>query len=131
AGCEEFAVALGCHLLSAPPPPLQVLREAAVKKMFCRGPFCSVELGRSAVHLLLVPGILWAAYRDVIWEWPLPPPAPVAQGPGREGPDLDPGGPAPSGTAGVQVRNAAGMPAVVRAPREPDAPARSGRPGPG
>jgi serine/threonine protein kinase/tetratricopeptide (TPR) repeat protein len=75
ASCTEFAVALGCQLLSAPAPLPEILLETDCKKMWGRwksfySPF-SLSTLSPRVHVTLAPDALWATYRSELMRWPL------------------------------------------------------------
>jgi tetratricopeptide (TPR) repeat protein/tRNA A-37 threonylcarbamoyl transferase component Bud32 len=73
ASCEEFAVALGCQFLSAPPPAPEILRLTAARGMSGQWRSTGLRISRreSAVHLALAADALWVVYRGEIRRWPL------------------------------------------------------------
>jgi tRNA A-37 threonylcarbamoyl transferase component Bud32 len=73
AGCEEFAVALGCQLLNVPVPPPRLIRLTAVRRMWGHWRCSRFRPIRkaTAVYLALAPDALWVAYRGELRCWPL------------------------------------------------------------
>ena len=73
ATCGDFAVALGCQLLSAPAPAPEILLEADVERMtvgrFVR--WVSFPWLKDAVHLALTREAIWSAYHTEVRRWPL------------------------------------------------------------
>ena len=73
ASCEEFAVAFGCQLLTAPVPLPEILRLTAVPRM--RGGWNSARFRiirkGMAVYLVLSRDSLWVMYRGEMRCWPL------------------------------------------------------------
>jgi serine/threonine-protein kinase len=73
AGCEEFVVAFGCQLLSAPVPLPEILRLTAVSRMWGDWSSTRFRITRKtpAVYLVLGRDSLWVAYRGELRCWPL------------------------------------------------------------
>ncbi len=73
ATCEEFAVALGCQVLSEPVRLPEILRLTPVRRMWgqWRSPRIRLLRRGSAVYLALAQNGLWVAYRGMIRRWPL------------------------------------------------------------
>ncbi len=87
ATCGDFAVALGCQLLSAPAPAPEIQMEADVERMTVgRVVRLASLLFRNAVHLALTPEAVWSAYDSEVRRWPL---AAVEQVEPRAEPDSD------------------------------------------
>jgi hypothetical protein len=72
ATCVDFAVALGCQLLSAPAPAPEILMEADVERMTVGKLVDWVSLLlRNPVHLALTREAVWSAYHTEVRRWPL------------------------------------------------------------
>jgi tetratricopeptide (TPR) repeat protein/tRNA A-37 threonylcarbamoyl transferase component Bud32 len=72
-GCEEFAVALGCQLLTVPTPQPELLRLAALTSMrglWDTARFRLIRTGTGA-FLGLARDALWIVYQGEIHHWPL------------------------------------------------------------
>jgi serine/threonine protein kinase len=73
--CEEFAVALGCQVLSAPVLPPEVLRETLVKRLSGRWEGWARDGGLfgslTHVYLALTPDALWLCDDGQMLRWPL------------------------------------------------------------
>jgi hypothetical protein len=70
--CEEFAVALGCQLLSSPSPTPEFLDQAAIRTMGGRWKSFRIGLTRAPlIHLMLASDALWVAHRIEIIRLPL------------------------------------------------------------
>jgi serine/threonine protein kinase len=69
--CEEFAVALGCRLLSAANPEARIEAEgAAYDARHLPRLLVSLFPGMSRVHLMLTSDALWKFHRGSIVKWP-------------------------------------------------------------
>jgi serine/threonine protein kinase len=74
ATCTEFATALGCQILSAPAPRVEVLLETTSKKMWGRWKSFSSPFalwGQPRIQLALTSDALWATYRKAVMRWPI------------------------------------------------------------
>ena len=73
ATCGDFAVALGCQLLSSPAPAPEILLEADVERMTVGRlvRWVSFPWLKNAVHLALTREALWSAYHTEVRRWPL------------------------------------------------------------
>jgi hypothetical protein len=73
AACGDFAVALGCQLLSAPAPTPEILLEADIERLTVgRLAWWVSLLGlRNAVHLALTREAVWSADHTEVRRWPL------------------------------------------------------------
>jgi hypothetical protein len=73
ANCTQFAVAIGCQLLSAPTPVPEILLEADVERMTVgrHARWVSFPWFQDAVHLVLTREALWSAYHSEVRCTPL------------------------------------------------------------
>jgi serine/threonine protein kinase len=73
ANCSDFAVALGCQLLSVPAPAPEILMEADVERMTLgrRVQWVCLPLLRNDIHLALTREAVWSAYHTEVRSWPL------------------------------------------------------------
>jgi serine/threonine protein kinase len=73
ATCADFAVSLGCQLLSAPAPVPEILMEADVERMTVGRRVRSVSFPwfKDAIHLALTREALWSAYHTEVRRWSL------------------------------------------------------------
>ena len=70
--CEEFAVALGCQLLSRPTLETEPILEAEIDWRYGMGEWASVRFGRmKKAQITLTREALWACFRGEIHRWPL------------------------------------------------------------
>jgi hypothetical protein len=71
ATCEEFALAIGCQLLSARPPVPEILNAWLIRRMEGHRRSARPYRLRHRVYLALTPEALWSWHRSEIRRWPL------------------------------------------------------------